>query len=49
MKRVTEDALYLRFDVVLFTVFIEPCNINFTIKMANIADDGIILHLQEVF
>lgn len=40
---------YLRFDVVFFTILIKPSNINLAIKMTNITDDGIFLHLHEVF
>ena len=40
---------YLRLDVIFFAVLIKPSNINLAIKMTNITDDGIFLHLHEVF
>ena len=40
---------YLRLDVIFFTILSKPSNINLTIKMTNITDDGIFLHLHEVF
>ena len=43
------SCIHLWFYGVLFASVIKPCNINFTIKMANVTDDGIILHLHEMF
>lgn len=41
--------LYLRFDVdFLRCMFIEPLHVDLAVKVANVADDGVILHVLKV-
>ncbi len=40
---------YLSFDVdFLRCMFVEPLHVNLTVKVANVADDGVVLHLVKV-
>ncbi len=40
---------YLSFDVdFLRRMFIQPLHVNLTVKVANVADNGVILHLLKV-
>ena len=38
---------YLWFDLFLLAVLVQPCGINFAIEMANVAHNGIFLHLDD--
>ncbi|MPC28361.1 hypothetical protein E2C01_021564 [Portunus trituberculatus] len=49
VARLEEVAVHLWLDVYfLHTVFIQPLNINLNVKVANVADDGVISHGTEV-
>lgn len=39
---------YLGLDVDLLCVFVEPADVNFTVKVSNVADDGVVLHALKV-
>lgn len=39
---------YLGLDVNLFCVFVEPANVDFAVKVSNVADNGVVLHLLKV-
>ena len=44
-------AIYLRFDVHLVDAgrFVEPVHLNFVIEMANVTNNGLVFHLEDVF
>lgn len=40
---------YLRLDVdLLCGVFVEPAHVDFTVKVSDVADDGVVLHVLKV-
>lgn len=39
---------YLGLDVDPFCVFVEPADVDFAVEVADVADDGVVLHLLEV-
>lgn len=39
---------YLGLDVDLLCVFVEPAYIKFTVKVSDVADDGVVLHVLKV-
>ena len=48
-KKSESPFSYLRLDVDLFGgVFVEPAHVNLTIKVSDVTDDGVILHVLEV-
>lgn len=47
--RAKNQSRYLRFNIdFLCGVFIKPLHVNLTIKMPDVANDGIVLHLLKV-